>query len=89
VTGEFEELLERHAHERHLRILASLPWPRRRAEPSPNDGFLPTAEAAAAMGVDETALMVMVAGGELESREEVDRMLVRPAVVSRMRIVRS
>jgi hypothetical protein len=87
--GVFEQVLNDHAHKRHVDILGwllRLKNERRPQEPDPDEGFLSPPKAAEAMNVTVAELVDMVRGGLLEWREVGREVYVRPAVVSLVKV---
>jgi len=79
----FEEMGEAADTFRRYAYAAKTPWPEP-PEQQPDDGYLPLGDAARVMGVDEPELRLMVRRGELEAHEIGGRILVRPAIVSKL-----
>jgi hypothetical protein len=81
----FEGIAARTDAVRRFMILADAPR-RRPRRPDPYDGFVPPREAAAVMGIDEDAVLLMVRQGALEGYRSSRELLVRPAIVNTLGI---
>lgn len=86
--GLFEGLLRLHEAERHGAIGAVIAGVRRgrRDRFIDSDGFLPLRQAATVMGLKESETVELAGQDMLEWRLRGERLYVRPAVVSVLRV---